>query len=133
MLDLASPTQGLAAALRQPNVLDHPLLLQLLELFHRLLDGSFAVEAVRVVEVDVRYSEAGEGFLAGFAAVFGAAVYEGLVVLVAAVGEFGCEEDLFALAGVGLEPFACSFVGSWSDGGLLQLPIGGLLIRALAV
>lgn len=49
MLDLAGSTERLAAALRETDVLDLALVLQLLQLLDRLLDRGLAIEAVGIV------------------------------------------------------------------------------------
>lgn len=112
MVNLARPLQTLRAALRQPDILDLALLFQLLELLHGLFDRRLAIETMGVVEVDVRDAQATEGLLAGSTAVLGRGVDSAVALLVDLVGEFGGEEDVIALAWVGLEPLACSVIVS---------------------
>lgn len=107
MLDLASTPKRVGAALRQAEVLDLALLLQLLHLLDRLLNGRHLVQAVAVVEVDVGDAEALQRTLARLASVLRGGVDVARAVLAHRVGELGREEDVLALAWVLLEPLAC--------------------------
>lgn len=107
MLDLASTPERLGAALRQTEVLDLALLLQLLHLLDRLLNGRHLVQAVAVVEVDMGDAEALQRTLARLAGVLRGGVDVARAVLAHRVGELGREEDVLALAWVLLEPLAC--------------------------
>jgi hypothetical protein len=54
VFDFASTSQGLGATLGKTNVLDLALVLELLHLLDGLLDRSYLVQTVAVVEIDVR-------------------------------------------------------------------------------
>jgi hypothetical protein len=75
VLDLASTSQRLGAALGQTDVLDLTLVLELLHLLDGLLDRGHLVQAVAVVEIDVRETETSQRFLTGLAGVLGARVH----------------------------------------------------------
>jgi hypothetical protein len=114
--DLAGTAERLAAALRQTDVLDLALILQLLQLLNSLLNGSDTIEAwtqsvydfhaanngfviltVSVVEVDLLDLQSAEGLFASSTSVFRRAVNAAVAVLVDLVGELGREEDLLTL------------------------------------
>ena len=57
VLDLAGTPQRFGAALRQTKVLDLALMLELLHLLDSLLDRSNLVQAMAVVEIDVRHTK----------------------------------------------------------------------------
>lgn len=106
MLDLACTLQRLRAALGQTEVLDLALLLKLLHLLDRLLDRSDLVEAVAIVEIDVRNTEAPQRLLASLAQVLGARVDVAGAIFSHGIGKFGGEEDVLTLARVLLEPLS---------------------------
>jgi hypothetical protein len=69
VLDLAGTPQGLGAALRKTKVLDLALVLELLHLLDGLLDRGHLVQAVAVVEVNVRHAETTQRLLTSLAKV----------------------------------------------------------------
>ena len=111
MHHLASAAQRLAAAFGQTKVLDLTLILQLLHRFHGLFDGRYSVQAVGVVEVDVRDSETLKRALTCFETVLWRAV-NGTLAVHDLVCELRSKEDILPLARVGLEPVAYCTVSS---------------------
>lgn len=104
-MDLAGAAEGGGGDLREAEVGDLALVLELDHGADGVFDRGLAVDAVAVVQVDGGDAEAGEGFGARGFHVGWVAADGVLAVLVGGVGEFGGEEDVGALAGA-CEPFA---------------------------
>jgi hypothetical protein len=116
VLYLAGTPESLRADFREAKVLDLALFLQLLHLKDRLLDRGLLVHAVAVIEIHTVNAEPFQRLLGRLAAVLGGRVcFEARPVGVHRQSEFGGEEDLLALAGVLLEPLACSKPSSDKD------------------
>ena len=104
-MNRVSPSQRRSRALREPEVPDLTLVLELDHCGDGFLDGDFGVDAVLVVEVYGVDSEALERGVARFVDVLLVTTDGGVTLGVAQVAEFGAEEDFGAAAGV-LEPFS---------------------------
>lgn len=105
--DLTGALQRFGAAFAQAEIFDFAAVLKFLHLRDGDFDGLRGLHAVAVVQVDGVDAETFQGFLAGCVDVFGFVADAALAGLgVDEVGEFGGEEDLLALSGVLLEPFA---------------------------
>jgi hypothetical protein len=107
MLDLTGTSKSLGADFRESKVLDLTLLLQLLHLFHCLLNRRLLIYAVAVVKIDTLDAKAFQRLLASFAAVLGSRVcLDTGPVVFERQSELRGQEDLLALAGVLSEPVA---------------------------
>ena len=82
------------------------LSLQLLELFHRLLNWSLAIETMHIVQVNARQTETRERLLESLTGILWGTVDVAAFVLPDAIGEFRGKEDVLALAWVLFEPLA---------------------------
>lgn len=74
MHNLASTAKSIGTAFGDADILNLAFLLQLLQDFHSLLHGSLAVEAMNVIEIDVRQPKALKRFLNGLTSILWSAV-----------------------------------------------------------
>ena len=72
--NLASTAESVGTAFGNTDILDLAFLLRFLQYFHCLLNGSLAVKAMNVIEINIRQPKALKRLLQSFASVLWTAV-----------------------------------------------------------